>query len=104
VSVGIKATLEFASLPESEFGQADAVVERVGNGVATAAEILEVTGHVFPPGRGLVRVELQIIENDAWTKLSPHLRTGSHVEARMETRHRRLIALAFRAWDRWVEH
>ena len=102
VREGIEAALEFSSLPEAEFGKATARVTRVGSGAAASAEIAKVTAHGFPPGQALVRVELQIADDAAWKKLRAHVRPGSGVTVRLETRKRRLIALALNVWNKWL--
>jgi multidrug resistance efflux pump len=99
---GLRATLEFSSLPEGEFGKASARVTRVGTGAAAAAEIAKATSHAFAPGEALVRVELRIDEDAAWKKMRSHVRSGSGVKARLETRQRRLIALALNTWNQWL--
>jgi len=99
---GLHATLEFSAFPLGEFGKASAHVTRVGTGAATAAEVAKVTSHGFTPGGALVRVELEIDDDAAWKKMRPHVRPGSGLKARLETRQRRLIALALNVWNRWL--
>ena len=99
---GLRATIEFSALPQGEFGKASARVTRVGTGAAASAEVAKVTSHGFTPGEALVRVELEIVDDAAWKKMRPQLRPGSGLKARLETRQRRLIALALNLWNRWL--
>ena len=98
---GLRASLEFPSLPVSEYGKAQATVARVGNDLAVPAEIRSVPGADLSAQEGLVRVELSVVENRAWSMMQPHLHSGAPVVARIETRRRRIITLVFdflRSW------
>jgi multidrug resistance efflux pump len=98
---GLRASLEFPSLPVSEYGKAQAKVARVGNDLALPAEIRSVPGADLSATEGLIRVELTVVEDAAWTRMQPLLNSGAPVVARIETRKRRIITLVFdflRAW------
>lgn len=99
---GVPANLEFPSLPVSDFGRARARVARVGSDVASAAEVAEVMEAPVALGDALVRVELVIEENTAWEGMAPRLRSGARVTARLMTRERRIIALAFDFVKHWL--
>jgi multidrug resistance efflux pump len=102
VREGLEARLEFPSLPVSDFGRARARVVRVGSDVASSAEVAEVMEVPTSAADALVRVELVIEEDDVWHTMAPRLRSGARVTARLLTRERRVISLAFEFVRRWL--
>jgi multidrug efflux pump subunit AcrA (membrane-fusion protein) len=102
VREGLTANLEFPSLPVSDFGRARAHVVRVGHDVASAAEVGEVLEGVLSGEDALVRVELVIDDDAAWQQMAPRLRSGARVTARLMTRERRILSLAFDFVKQWL--
>src|SRR6478735_1972672 len=96
---GLDASVEFASLPVSEFGKAKAHVTRVSNDVATAAEVSEILG--VPADQAVVRVELELVPGPALERVRSHLRSGERAIARLNTRKKRIITLLFDFLRRW---
>jgi multidrug efflux pump subunit AcrA (membrane-fusion protein) len=102
VTEGLSANLEFPSLPVSDFGRAHAHVERVGHDVASAAEVADVLEGAAPGADAVVRVELVIDDDETWRQMSPRLRSGARVTARIMTRERRILSLALDFLKQWV--
>lgn len=98
---GINASLEFPSLPVSEFGRARATVIRVGTDLALTAEVMDVLGTRAEQPGGLVRVELTPQNDATWAKMSPSLGSGARVLCRLETRKRRIVTLLFDSLRKW---
>jgi multidrug resistance efflux pump len=98
---GTMGSLEFPSLPVSEFGKARAVVTRVGTDLALPAEVLDVLGTQPEPSGALVRVELTPKADATWAHMSPHLGSGARVLCRLETRKRRIAVLLFDFLRKW---
>jgi multidrug resistance efflux pump len=96
---GLEASLEFASLPVSEFGKAAARVTRVSQDVASSDEIMSALG------RGLeepvIRVELALLPSDQLTRVQDKLRSGERLTARLNMRDRRMITLLFDFLRKW---
>jgi multidrug resistance efflux pump len=99
---GLAAHLEFPSLPVSDFGRARARVERVGHDVASAAEVADVLEAAVSGADAVVRVELVIEDDATWRKMAPRLRSGARVTARLMTRERRILSLAFDFMKQWL--
>jgi multidrug resistance efflux pump len=102
VREGLSAKLEFPSLPVSDFGRARARVERVASDVASAAEVAEVLEGAASGVDAVVRVELVIEDDATWQQMAPRLRSGARVMARLMTRERRIVSLAFDFVKQWL--
>jgi multidrug resistance efflux pump len=101
IQPGAPATVEFASLPVSEFGLGKAKVSRVSTDVATAPEV---QGTLNEAATGpVVRVELELVDSPASEKTLALLRSGERVKVRLHRRERRLITLLFDFVQRWVQ-
>jgi multidrug resistance efflux pump len=98
---GLAANLEFPSLPVSDFGKARATVTRVGNDLASSAEIMEALGTELAPASRFVRVELTPANDETWKKMAPRLGSGARVIGRLETRKRRIITMVFDFLRKW---
>jgi multidrug resistance efflux pump len=99
--VGLEASLEFPSLPVSEYGKARAKVTRVASDKALPAEVSDVLGADPGASSGLVRLEMNLVNDATWKKMAPRLHSGAHVIARLETRKRRIITLLFDFLRTW---
>jgi membrane fusion protein len=91
VGVGTSARVELESLPVSEFGMAQATVQRISADIADPQEQAAAFGQATPGAT--VRVELEI--DSASDKMTPHLRSGERVIVRLHRRQRRIISLMF---------
>jgi membrane fusion protein len=95
----LQASVEFASLPVSEFGKSKARVTRVSGDVATREEVAAVLGAVTD--EAVIRVELELIPSPTLEKVSDRLRSGERLTARLNTRERRIITLLFDFLRKW---
>lgn len=92
---GLPATLEFASLPVSEFGRAKAKITRVAKDRPLPAELARVLGTRAEQRETLVRVEVEPVDDATWKKMSARLDSGAQVVAHLQTRKRRIASLLF---------
>lgn len=97
--VGREASIEFASLPVSEFGKAKAEVTRVSTDVATREEVANLLG--ISMSEPVIRVELRLLPSLSLEKAKGRLRPGERVTARINTRKRRIITLFFDFLRKW---
>ncbi len=102
LAAGLGASVEFPSLPVTDFGKGRATVTRVAGDLALPAEAREVLGREVA-GEPLVRVELEIEDDASWRRLSTRLRSGAAVIVRIETRKRRIITLVFDFLRNWLD-
>ena len=100
VSEGGLARVEVEALPVSEFGRASARVARISADVAAQKELVDVFGESV--NGAFVRVELELVDDEATRRMSPHLRSGERLVVRLHRRHRRIIGLAFDFVRKWV--
>ncbi len=98
---GQTASVEFISLPVSEYGKATGRVTRVASDLAVPREVNDVLGNGPEASADLVRVEVTVVADETWEKMAPRLSSGARVIARLQTRKRRIITLLFdflRSW------
>jgi multidrug resistance efflux pump len=98
---GLDASLEFASLPVSEFGKTPARVTRVSQDVASADEITSALGRSSE--EPVIRVELELLPSEQLTNVQDKLRSGERLTARLNTRDRRMIVLLFDFLRKWYD-
>jgi multidrug resistance efflux pump len=98
---GLDASLEFSSLPVSEFGKGAARVTRVSQDVASHDEIYSALGRSLE--EPVIRVELELIPGEQLTRVQDKLRSGERLTARLNTRDRRMITLLFDFLRKWYE-
>ncbi|HET9959977.1 MAG TPA: HlyD family efflux transporter periplasmic adaptor subunit [Polyangiaceae bacterium] len=103
VAAGQAALVEFPSLSVSEFGAAPATVTRVSSDVATPEEIVAALGpRPDSASRSMFRVELRLENSRLFDRMQPHLRSGTLVRARLQTRTRRVASMLFDVVHNWI--
>jgi multidrug resistance efflux pump len=98
---GLSATIEFTSLPVSEFGRVAASVSRVGSGLALPAEVEQVMGTDALAKAPLVRLELRVADG-GWGRAAGRVHEGARARVVIQTRQRRLILMLFDFLRRWI--
>lgn len=99
---GAFVRLELDQLPAGEFGALRARVTRIGQDLATPADVSDALGQARLEAPAY-RVELEIVGDDVARRLDRWLRPGSQVTARFALRRQRLAALLFSPLKRWFE-
>jgi len=100
--VGAQARVEIDKLPAGEFGLARAHIERVGAELADAAELTAALGEGVLTGPH-VRVELTLDDAPETERVRQFLRAGTLVTARIALRDRRLLAIVFEPFRKWLK-
>jgi len=89
---GGEAVVEIDQLPYGEFGTARARIRRVGLGLATPKEVQAALGAAAPTQSALVRVELDLLDEQPARKAGVQFKAGMLGQARFVLRRQRVIA------------
>jgi hypothetical protein len=127
VSVGSEAEVHGESLPDSELGMARARITRLaaegerseestsplGENAASAGagasseRPMSAGAFAAASGESLsgshVSVELELLDDAAWEKMAPHLRSGERLLVRLHSRERRVLSVAVELVRKWLE-
>jgi multidrug resistance efflux pump len=95
VKPGEEVRLELDQLPHAEYGTLRARITRIGDDLASSAEIQEALGDSQRLDAPSYRVELEITDASAAEAAHVKLRTGGLMDVRYTLRSQRLITLVF---------
>ncbi|HVP65975.1 MAG TPA: HlyD family efflux transporter periplasmic adaptor subunit [Anaeromyxobacteraceae bacterium] len=99
--VGDEVQLELDQLPHAEYGTLRARVTRIGDDLASPAEVREALGEDQKLDGPSYRVELEITSTAAADAAHVKLRTGTLMNVRYALRRQKLITLVFSPLKRW---
>jgi multidrug resistance efflux pump len=97
---GDEVQLELDQLPHAQYGTLRAKVARIGDDLASHAEIREALGEDQKVGPSY-RVEVEITDATAAEAAQVKLRTGTLMHVRFTLRRQRLVTLVLKPLQRW---
>jgi hypothetical protein len=97
---GDEVELELDQLPHAQYGTLRARVARIGDDLASPAEIRDAVGEDQKIGPSY-RVELEITDATAAEAAHVKLRTGALMNARFTLRRQKLVTLVLKPLQRW---
>jgi multidrug resistance efflux pump len=97
---GDAVELELDQLPHAQYGTVRGRITRIGDDLASAAELREAFGDdaKVPPS---YRVEIEITDASAAVNAHVKLRTGGLMDVRFTLRRQRLVTLVLKPLERW---
>jgi len=101
VKPGDEVQLELDQLPPAEYGTLKARVVRIGDDLASAAEVQDSLGDGQRLAAPAYRVELEITDAHAAEAAGVKLRTGALLNARFTLRRQRLATLILKPLRKW---
>ncbi|HTP49742.1 MAG TPA: HlyD family efflux transporter periplasmic adaptor subunit [Anaeromyxobacteraceae bacterium] len=102
VKVGDEVHLELDQLPHAEYGTLRARVVRIGDDLASPAEVHDALGEEQKLDGPSYRVELEITDTGPADAAQVKLRTGTLMNVRYTLRRQKLATLLFNPLERWM--